>query len=88
MKIILDNNYHIEVDSVLNHTLYKKGYVQSGENKGKETFTPIGYYSSVASAVKRYINSTIVDETVETDLKGYVKRIEKKYDELKQLIKS
>ncbi len=86
MKIILDKLFYIEIDNNLNHTLYKIVTTQSGKNKGKETSTIYGYYSSVASAVKYYIKYSLAEEQETLTLQQYIERYEQKTEEIKKLI--
>jgi hypothetical protein len=86
MKIILDELFYIEIDSNLNHTLYKIMTTKSGKNIGKETPFAYGYYSSIASAVKSYIKHSLADEETTLTLKEYIERYEQKTEEIKKLI--
>jgi hypothetical protein len=78
-KIILDENYKIEIDTMGNHTLF----YQNPENKSQTT---IGYYSNVASALKSFRNELVNDGSKYT-IKEYVERIEELNEYVEGLIK-
>lgn len=66
MTYQIDDTYFIEIDR-FNHTLKRKSIIKEGENKGKETFYDIGYYTSIPAAIKKWVQlkvSSDEDETV------------------------
>jgi len=86
MKIILDELFYIEIDSNLNHTLYKIMTTQSGKNKGEKNQTAYGYYSSLSRAVNSYIKFSLAEEETTLTLLQYIERYEQKTEEIKKLI--
>lgn len=77
MIIPLDNNYVIELDQIGNHTLIKKTTIKDGKYQGEERNIIIGYYSNVASALKKYISLSLLDESERMSLIDYIERYEK-----------
>ena len=78
-RIILDENYKIEIDTMGNHTLIY-------EIEGKKTPVTIGYYSNIASALKSFRNQLVNDGDVYT-LQQYIERIEEFNEYVEGLIK-
>ena len=78
-RIILDENYKIEIDTMGNHTLIY-------EIEGKKTPVTIGYYSNIASALKSFRNELVNDGSKYT-IKEYVERIEELNEYVEGLIK-
>ena len=77
MIIPLDNDYVIELDQIGNHTLIKKTSIKEGKHEGKERNIIIGYYSNVATALKKYISLSLVESAEQMSLIDYIERYEK-----------
>jgi len=78
-KIILDENYKIEIDTMGNHTLIY-------EIEGKKTPVTIGYYSNIASALKSFRNQLVNDGSKYT-IKEYIDKMEEFNEYMEGLIK-
>ncbi len=92
MKIKLDQEFYIEVDS-LNHTLKQK---YKGETRGggeKEAEKVIGYYPDVEQSVERYLEErqNLVSPDKAMTMREYVNLVKKSNNAavkaIKQLIK-
>lgn len=82
MRIELPNNYYIILDTNGNYTLYQKTTVKSGKTKGDNLNGVIGYFSSIPSAVNRYILHNLSNTEDMVDLKEYMNRYEKLKNEV------
>jgi hypothetical protein len=78
-RIILDENYKIEIDTMGNHTLIY-------EIEGKKTPVTIGYYSNIASALKSFRNQLVNDGSKYT-IKEYIDKMEEFNEYMEGLIK-
>jgi hypothetical protein len=83
MKVELIDDYVLTTDPY-NFILNKKGAVQKGENKGKETLTVIGYHSSLISVFEALLNEKIHDSNART-LNGLVRDYQTLIEELRKL---
>jgi len=81
--IELENGYYIQVDE-MNHTLYSKQV----SKEGKEYTKPVGYYSSVASALEGYYKISVAKKlSVDTfTLKEAVEIMRNEKNRIEQLI--
>lgn len=78
-RIILDENYKIEIDTMGNHTLIYN-------NPSTKSPIYIGYYSNIASALKSFRNQLVNDGDVYT-LQQYIERIEEFNEYVEGLVK-
>jgi len=81
-KIVIDNEYYIHVDDS-SYNLCKK-YVNK---KGKNSEKIIGYFGSMSSALRKYVEIKALpndDETI--GIKEYFNRIEKFTEQIKKLL--
>lgn len=86
MNIKLDNKYYLTSDG-RQYILQQKKIAQEGQNKGKEYYEPIGYFTKIASAVKAYkelkiktSNTKTIDELIQL-IKDLDKKIETIFQE-------
>lgn len=76
MKILLGNGYFVEIDS-MNHTL-KQGYIGTDkQGKEKEYEKTHGYFSSLESAIERYLFLNQIDSMADlsVDMKHYLELV-------------
>jgi hypothetical protein len=78
IKRYIDENYHIEIDSFQNHTLYKRQIAKSGKNVGKERLEILGYFTNTASALKAYLKDTIISEKKALGITEYIELLDTK----------
>ena len=74
------NNYKIESDE-MNITLYKKSIIKKGTRAGRESWTALGYYSTVKNALRGLANMKLR----ESGLKDLI-TVSKRQDEIYKLI--
>lgn len=77
MKLIIDELYFIDVDTLGNHTLIKRGVFKEGNNIGKAKETTIGYYRDIPSAITKYLSLEAIDNVEVATLSEYIDRYEK-----------
>ena len=82
MRIDIDEKFVIDIDNYGNHTLMEIGVVQKGKNAGEVRETVIGYYNSVATAVRKYVSLGVLRSAERDTLLGYVERFEKAAKEI------
>ncbi len=82
IKILIDDTYHIEIDGMRNHTLYKKTITKSGGKVGKEYFVALGYYSNVAMALKSMLQDMLVSTNQTLRIEEYIYELEQTYERL------
>ena len=67
----ITDNYYLDSDGIRNYILLKKAIVGEGkhthkkadpENIGKETFYPLGYYSSFGSVIRSLMEKKLIEE--------------------------
>ena len=79
MQIDLTNGYCIEVDS-MNYTLMQKyrGVDKDGNLKEKETVRTLGYFSTLESALKKFLKMNQIDLMADMGMGMYdfVKKVE------------
>ena len=80
--ILIDETYHIEIDNLKNHSLYKKVTTQTGANKGKEYFIAIGHYANVASALKSMLQDMVVNTRQTLTIEEYIYELEQTYQRI------
>lgn len=83
MNIKLDDNYKVTADSK-QYTLQKTSVAKSGDNEGKEVATSVGFYRTIAQALKSYKELSIRESDVTTidEVLGLVRSIDTKIDEI------
>ncbi len=79
IKILIDDIYHIEIDNLKNHSLYKKTIYQTGKNIGKEYFIILGHYANVASALKSMLQDMVVNTNQTLTIEEYIYELEQTY---------
>ena len=80
--ILIDDTYHIEIDNLKNHSLFKKTIYQKGNNRGKEYFIAIGHYSNVASALKSMLQDMVVNTRQTLTIEEYIYELEQTYQRI------
>lgn len=88
MKIKLDKEYYIEVDS-LNHTLKQKYSGETRDGVKKEAERVIGYYPDVEQCVERYLDERqdLVSPDKAMTMREYVNLVKKSNNEAVKAIK-
>lgn len=83
LEIQLDDTHSLVSDS-MNYVLQRRGIVKEGKNKGNETFTPIGYFSTIENALKAYKQTLIrkADITTINELLIAIKTIDKHIEDI------
>jgi len=77
MYIQLPNdNFYIDFDKDGNYTLREKKVTKSGKNVGEEYDGVIGYYSTLSSAVKRYISRQLGESGDTVSITDFLERYE------------
>lgn len=85
MRIEIDNEYFINLDTNGNYTLYQTKVYQKGKNVGDEIQSVIGYYSNVPSALNRYAQHRLSTSGDTVSIQEYLTR----YNEIvEKLIKN
>lgn len=83
MIIKLPNeNFYVNFDKDGNYTLCEKRVTQSGKNAGNEYDIVIGYYSTLSSAVKRYISRQLGESEDTITIEQFLEVYEKLVDEV------
>lgn len=83
MIIKLPNeNFYVNFDKDGNYTLYEKRVTQSGKNAGSEYDLVIGYYSTLSSAVKRYISRQLGESEDTITIEQFLEVYERLVDEV------
>jgi hypothetical protein len=72
MKIKIDEDYYIQLDTNGNYTLYLTKTSLSGKSKGEEFDNTIGYYSSVPSALNRYVKHKLSSKGETVSIEQYL----------------
>jgi len=82
MKIILGENFYIDVDENRNHTLKEDVVVDKVDGSKGEATKTYGYYGSIPSAVERYIELTVLRNQSPYTLKEYVEEYKRVKEEI------
>lgn len=88
MKIKLDREFYIEVDS-LNHTLKQKYCGETKDGAKKEAERTIGYYPDVEQCVERYLEERqkLLSPDKEMTMREYVNLVRKSNKDAVEVIK-
>jgi hypothetical protein len=87
MIIKLPNeNFYVDFDKDGNYTLYETKTTQSGKNAGTKYDTPIGYYNTLSSAVKRYISRQLGESEDTITIEQFLKIYERLVNEVTQYL--
>lgn len=88
MKIKLDQDFYIEVDS-LNHTLKQKYKGETRDGEAKQAERVIGYYPDVEQCVERYLDERhdLVSPDKDMTMREYVNLVKKSNNEAVKAIK-
>jgi len=83
-KIILDDNWYIDVDEARNHTPMRK---KTNKKTGEDYYVGCGYYGDVDGAVEKIISeSTIEKAGEEITLADYVKLLREERKRFRELL--
>jgi hypothetical protein len=80
--VLINDEYLIEIDTMGNHTLYKKKIYKEGNNVGSEYSEIIGYYSSISSALQAMLKQKLVSIQESLTLEEYLYELNKAYSEI------
>ena len=80
--IKIDDVYRIEIDMQGNYILYRKYVTETGKNIGKESDEVLGYFTSVATALKGLLHEVTLSEEKTIELNEYIDFVEKTYQEV------
>lgn len=87
MIIKLPNeNFYVDFDKDGNYTLYETRITESGKNVGTRYESVIGYYSTLSSAVKRYISRQLGESENSVTIEQFLEVYEKLVDEVTQYL--
>lgn len=78
---IQEQVYTIDVEPSC-FSAYQHGTQQKGKNIGEPTKSPLGYFSTLSSAVKKITQNHMSEQDEVITLKDYAERVEAAYTEL------